>query len=579
MISNYLGTGENFIMKNTLTVHLGSIIVGIIVAMLLITSVATYKTAYDELYKSAGIEAYGCANITTGLIDPSDMVKIIDGDAAAVGAVSKQLNWTTAHKDIFETQYIVDLDGKLLALDDHLKADGYKAGDQFYMDKEATDMLVEMGHPTYSQVYEFGGMKRLSGYAPIYENHDPSGKIIAISVIDFDASIVADRTWDVVSKGILTSLIPMILASVITLFLIRRKTKPLSVLIAHAGEIAKGNLAVKDTNFTSKDEIGELSKTLNKLGGNFREIIGTVQTTSHQLTRNAEETAASLNEMKDAVHQVATNMSETVASISDGTLTAEQSSTILQSLAEDLQDSKITADASVENSKTTMATAEEGLTRATEISRDMDKIRQASIETGETIQRLNEATTKIQHITGSIAAIAAQTNLLALNASIEAARAGEHGKGFAVVAEEVRKLAEQSNSEVNQVEIIVQDITASIQSVVTSTEESTKLIETGSTTVLQTSQSLSDISNEVAKTVEEISTISSKATNEAEDSKQVVKLIQQLTESIREIEEVTTSISAATEQTTASIDEVASRSNETSHMAQELQQIVGKFKL
>ncbi|WP_144509651.1 methyl-accepting chemotaxis protein [Bacillus sp. FJAT-22090] len=566
-------------MKNTLTVHLGSIIVGIIVTMLLITSLATYKTAYDQLYKAAGIEAYGCANITTGLINPGDIVKIIDGDTAAIENVGKQLNWTTAHKDIFEAQYIIDLDGNLLALDDNLKEDGYKAGDQLPIDKEAIAMLKEMGHPTYSKAYEFGGMKRLSGYAPIYENHDPNGNVIAISVIDFDASIVGDRTWDVVSKGILTSLIPMILASIITLLLIRRKTKPLIALIGHAGELAKGNLSVKDTNFTSKDEIGDLSHTLNRLAGNFREIIGTVQTTSVQLTKNAEETAASLNEMKDAVHQVATNMSETVASVSDGTLTAEQSATILQSLAEDLQDSKATADASVMNSRTTMATAEQGLTRASEISRDMDKIRSASIETGETIQRLNEATTKIQQITGSIAAIAAQTNLLALNASIEAARAGEHGKGFAVVAEEVRKLAEQSNSEVNQVENIVQDITANIRSVVISTEESTKLIETGSATVTQTSQSLSDISSAVAKTVEEISTISNKATNEAEDSKQVVKLINQLTESIREIEEVTTSISAATEQTTASIDEVANRSNETTHMAQELQQIVGKFQL
>lgn len=566
-------------MKNNLTVHLGMIIVGIIASMLVITSVATYNTAYNELYKAAGIEAYGCANITTGLIQPDDVKKILAGDTSAIESVGEQLNWTTAHKEIFETQYIIDLDGKLLAMDDNLKEDGFKAGDQFYIDKEAVAMLVEMQHATYSEAYEFADLERLSGYAPIFEDHDPSKDIIAISVIDFDASIVSDRTWDVVSKGILISLIPLILASLITLYLIRRKTKPLSALIAHAGEIAKGNLTVEDTNFTSKDEVGDLSKILNTLASNLREIIGTIQTTSVKLTNNVENNSISLNEMKDAVHQVSTNMSETAASVSDGTITAERSSEILQNLAQGLQISKNRADSTVINSKTTMDTAKEGLTRASEISHDMDKIKTASIETSETIGRLNDATKQIQQITGSISAIAAQTNLLALNASIEAARAGEHGKGFAVVAEEVRKLAEQSNNEVDQVETIIKDITESIKLVVESTEESTKLIETGSSTVLQTSQSLSDISTAVAITVEEISMISELTTIEADNSKQVVELITQLTESIREIEQVTTSISAATEETTASIDEIALRSNETNDIAHQLNQIVNKFKL
>ena len=40
-------------MKNTLTVQLGAIIIGIMIAMLAITSIATYKTAYDKLYDAA----------------------------------------------------------------------------------------------------------------------------------------------------------------------------------------------------------------------------------------------------------------------------------------------------------------------------------------------------------------------------------------------------------------------------------------------------------------------------------------------------------------------------------------------
>lgn len=565
--------------RRTLTVQLGVIIVGMFIAMLLITSIATYKTAYDKLYDAAGVEAYGCANITTGLIEPGDVVKLLNNDRATMEAVSEELNWTINHKAIFETQYILDLDGKILALDDNLRNDGFELGDQFHLDEEAVNMLLEMKHPTYSKLYDFGGMNRLSGYAPIFENHDPNGEVIALSVIDFDGSIVGERTWEVVRNGLLISIIPMILASVISILLIRRKTKPISILIGHAKEIANGNLALKDANVGGNDEVGDLARTLNTMTHNLRNMIGTMKTTSTELTKNSLDTAASLNQMNQAIQQVSSNMGNVVASIADGTTTAEHSAAILETLAQGLQDSKENADMSVTNSKITMQTADEGQSRASDISGDMEKIRQASIETGNTIQNLNESTTKIQSITSSIAGIAAQTNLLALNASIEAARAGEHGKGFAVVAEEVRNLAEQSNEEVLEVEKLVKDITENIKLVVNSTEESTALIEQGSDTVSLTAQSLTAISEAVSKTVDEMSDISNMTTNEAENSRRVVQLINDLAQSIHVIEDTTNSILVATEETSVSIDEVAKSSSETSRMAQELEKVVGEFKL
>lgn len=68
----------------------------------------------------------------------------------------------------------------------------------------------------------------------------------------------------------------------------------------------------------------------------------------------------------------------------------------------------------------------------------------ASQVTDREMRRVQESSTQIANIIGTINSITEKTNLLALNAAIEAARAGDSGRGFAVVADEVRKLAQQS---------------------------------------------------------------------------------------------------------------------------------------
>ncbi|MER2153009.1 MAG: globin-coupled sensor protein [Solibacillus sp.] len=100
-----------------------------------------------------------------------------------------------------------------------------------------------------------------------------------------------------------------------------------------------------------------------------------------------------------------------------------------------------------------------GKNEVTRLEQEMLEIKDSTVEMGQLIGNLKTSSEQIINIVALVKNIADQTNLLALNASIEAARAGEHGKGFAVVAQEVRKLAEQSKSSVENITNLIQTST------------------------------------------------------------------------------------------------------------------------
>lgn len=92
--------------------------------------------------------------------------------------------------------------------------------------------------------------------------------------------------------------------------------------------------------------------------------------------------------------------------------------------------------------------------------------------TGESVSTMSKETQQVHAILKFISEITEKTNLLALNAAIEAARAGEHGRGFDVVADEVRALANQTQSATVEIAEVIHNTQASVDTSLTGVKES-----------------------------------------------------------------------------------------------------------
>ncbi|MBT9175234.1 MAG: Methyl-accepting chemotaxis protein McpQ [candidate division WS2 bacterium] len=249
--------------------------------------------------------------------------------------------------------------------------------------------------------------------------------------------------------------------------------------------MAKGDLTIP-CDIRSEDEFGLLSHALNKSVKGFRTLVSHMEGASMKIANAANDILASTKQQASGVTEQASQISEIASSLQELSATARQIATSSHNVL-------LSAEKATD-------TAEKGGKAVDESISSMHKIHQTVSHAAKKITTLGESSNKIGRITNAISDIAEQTNLLALNAAIEAARAGDQGRGFAVVADEIRKLAEKTAAQLEDINSLITTMQTETNSTIMAMEEGTKSVAEGERLINVTGNSLKEIIEEVKRT-------------------------------------------------------------------------------
>ncbi|HUN63377.1 MAG TPA: methyl-accepting chemotaxis protein [Candidatus Sulfotelmatobacter sp.] len=336
---------------------------------------------------------------------------------------------------------------------------------------------------------------------------------------------------------LVSTLLAAVIGIVVALMLSRGISSATASVLRQAESIAAGDLSIEQAKVTSEDELGELTRAINKMQGSLREVI-------ESIAENAQNVANASEEFSAVSQQISANSEETSAQANAVSSATEQVNRGLQTVASATEEMS--------------ASIREIAKNTTEAAKVADSAMKTATETNAIVAKLGESSAEIGQVIKVITSIAQKTDLLALNATVEAARAGEVGAGFAVVANEVKELAKQTAA-------ATEDISRKIETIQADAKGAVEAIASISGVIGQ----VNSISATIATAVEEQSaTTSEMSRNVSEAAKGAGEVAQNIQ-----------GVAQAAQSTSHGATDSQKASKNLAEMSTHLRELVGRFKL
>lgn len=347
-----------------------------------------------------------------------------------------------------------------------------------------------------------------------------------------------------------------------------------------AGSLAEGDFTVQPLKSRSRDELGQMSSSLNNMFHSNKAVIeqiseqaGDITDASIRLNSVSGDLLQQFSEIKVYMGDVDKAMMSSSAATEEVNASMAEVNSSVSVLAEETSKSSRMAGEIMERARVIEKNSREAYESASEISKEREQELMMAVENAKVVEKIGDMARVISNT-------ASQINLLSLNASIEAVRAGEQGRGFAVVAREIGRLAKDTSEIVKEIEDTITEVQKAFGLMMNGSESMLKFLKE---TVTPDYNNFVDVGQQYGRDAVSIEEISNEIAEMADNISQVMQevrdAIQNVSESVQTTAGNSSMVLTTVENAYVVVSDMSKMSEKQERIAEELNTVVSGFKL